>query len=64
MVTPLETARPLDASIRQCSPIELVTLIRKLRWMGLDEQAKELQTILIREAPNTACVLSDQGDTD
>jgi len=44
---------------------ELVKLIRKLRWIGLEEQAKGLQGELARRHATAAdSVLAMQGETD
>ncbi len=36
----------LDVTVEQRGPDEVIKLIRKLRWIGLETQAKELQTVL------------------
>jgi hypothetical protein len=45
------------------SSTEIVMLIRKLRWVGLDEKAEQLETELERHAA-TATVVSTQNETD
>jgi hypothetical protein len=45
------------------SSTEIVMLIRKLRWVGLDEKAERLETELERHAA-TATVVSTQNETD
>jgi len=42
---------------------EIVMLIRKLRWVGLDEKAEQLETELERHAAS-ATVVSTQNETD
>ncbi len=37
--------------------VELVKLIRKLRWIGLEEEARQLQTVLNRFPPEQRAVL-------
>jgi hypothetical protein len=44
---------------------ELVKLIRKLRWIGMDEEAERLQAELTeRHAPATDSVVALSGETD
>lgn len=44
---------------------ELVKLIRKLRWMGMEEQAEALQNELVaRSAVATDCVVARSAETD
>ena len=38
--------KPPDGSVKQGASDELVKLIRKLRWMGMEEEAKKLQNHL------------------
>lgn len=42
---------------------EVVKLIRKLRWIGLDDEAHRVQAKL-GSAPAMDCVLAEPGDTD
>jgi hypothetical protein len=42
---------------------ELVKRIRKLRWMGMEEEAQRLQAAL-RRIEDTDCVLAAPRDTD
>jgi hypothetical protein len=42
---------------------DIVKLIRKLRWVGLDEKAEQLETELERHAA-TDTVVSTQNETD
>jgi hypothetical protein len=44
---------------------ELVKLIRKLRWMGMDEEAKILENQLALDgAPAADCVIGVSRETD
>jgi hypothetical protein len=52
-----------DASLRDRTPAELVHLIRKLRWMGLDDEAARLEALLA-EVPSGGSVLAGPIDTD
>jgi hypothetical protein len=52
-----------DASLREKSPAELIHLIRKLRWMGLDEEAARMEALLA-ELPRAESVLAGSIDTD
>lgn len=55
--------RPADVSGEQKSARELVKRIRKLRWMGMEEEAQRLQ-IALRRIEDTDCVLAAPRDTD
>jgi hypothetical protein len=52
-----------DASLRARSPAELIHLVRKLRWMGLDEEAARMEALLA-ELPRAESVLAGPIDTD
>ena len=44
---------------------DLVKLIRKLRWIGMEDEARQLQTALSRFSPEEAePVLADESSTD
>jgi hypothetical protein len=55
--------RPPDSSGEQRSARELVKRIRKLRWMGMEEEAQRLQ-VALRHIEDTDCVLAAPRDTD
>ena len=57
--------RIVDVSPEQKAAREVVKLIRKLRWIGLEREAKELQTAL-SEFPSDkrASVLAGPHSTD
>jgi hypothetical protein len=52
-----------DGSGEQRSASELVKRIRKLRWMGTEDEAQRLQ-IAFRRIKHTDCVLAAPRDTD
>ena len=57
--------KPPDTSTVHRTSNELVKLIRKLRWMGMDEEAKKLQNELTRRrATLVDSVLATSGETD
>ena len=64
----METPRnqqPSDTSARQRASNELVKLIRKLRWMGMEEEAQGLQNELEqRHATPADSVLATTPETD
>jgi hypothetical protein len=54
-----------DTSSTHKAPNELIKLIRKLRWMGMEEEAKGLQQELTRRHATTAdSVLATPAETD
>ena len=55
----------LPYSIIQRGSNDLVKLVRKLRWVGMDEEAKRLQAELTRRHAETSeSVIATSGDTD
>jgi hypothetical protein len=58
----LEQQNTLDTSARQQAN-ELIKLIRKLRWMGMEEEAERAETALGRMSPADR-VLATPVDTD
>ena len=64
----METPRkqqPSDTSARQRASNELVKLIRKLRWLGMEEEARGLQKELERRRATAAdSVLATVAETD
>jgi hypothetical protein len=57
--------QPSDTSARQRASNELVTLIRKLRWLGMEEEAQGLQNELERRCAMAAdSVLATAAETD
>ena len=64
METP-RVQRPPDTSAKQRASNELVKLIRKLRWIGMEEEAQGLQKELERRrAASTDSVLATAAETD
>jgi hypothetical protein len=62
METPLERQKAPDISRRQQAN-ELIKLIRKLRWMGMEEEAERAETALRGISPADS-VLATPADTD
>ena len=58
-----ETLERHEKSLKECAPDELVQRIKKLRWMGMDEEAAQLQGTL-HEIHQAAILLSGPSDTD
>ena len=57
--------RAVDVPPEQRAARELVTLIRKLRWIGMETEAGQLQTILRRFPPDRrASLLAGPHSTD
>jgi len=54
---------PPDVSIDQRASTELVKLVRKLRWMGMDKEAEVLENALHRFTPADS-VLAAPRETD
>ena len=52
-----------EESAKERTSDELVQRIRKLRWMGMDEEAEQLQSAL-RDVDQAAILLSGPSDTD
>jgi hypothetical protein len=48
---------------RPCPPVEILHLIRKLRWIGMEEEAEQLQ-MKIHEATPTGGVMTVARETD
>jgi hypothetical protein len=65
MDKPVEQKQPLETSAAPRASNELIRLIRKLRWMGREEEAAGLQKELRQRRPTDAdTVLATPGDTD
>jgi hypothetical protein len=52
-----------DISVEQRTSNELVKLIRKLRWIGMEAESRQMQVVLQRVYP-AATLLSGPFDTD
>jgi hypothetical protein len=56
----MDTQFETDVAFESGQPptsVELIKLIRKLRWIGLEEEAKQLQAALSRFPPEQRAVL-------
>ena len=54
---------PPDVSAEQRASNELIKLIRKLRWMGMDGEARRLQ-VALNGAPKADTVIAEPRETD
>ena len=69
MPTSTQTS-PAESDLVELSPeqrasVDLAKLIRKLRWIGMEEEAQRLQIVLSRFPPEQAeIVLADPPSTD
>ena len=65
MQSPVKVPQSLDVSAEQRTPNELIHLIRKLRWMGMEDEAKimEAQVAACRNPPEDN-VVGGPRDTD
>lgn len=63
MKDPLNTIERPEVALAERTPSELVNLIKKLRWIGMDEEALRIQALL-RRADAAATLLSGPWDTD
>ncbi len=62
---PRKQQKPSDVSAEQRTSNELVKLIRKLRWMGMEEEAERVQTKLAQCGVQPAdSVLATPRETD
>ena len=59
----LVLSEPPDVSPRQQASEEFVKRIRKLRWIGMEEEAERLQIVLQR-FPAENCILAEPQNTD
>lgn len=61
----IKVPQSLDVSVEQRAPNELIHLIRKLRWMGMEDEAKimEAQVAACRSPPRDN-VIGGPRDTD
>jgi len=60
-----EQQKPSEGLAQQRTSNELVTLIRKLRWMGLEEEAKNVENELILcNVPAADSVVARSRETD
>lgn len=54
--------RPLQLSADHRASVDLIKQIRKLRWMGMEDEAKALQETLRTRGDGSVLVIT--GDTD
>jgi len=60
-----EQQKSSDGSAEQRASNELVKLIRKLRWMGMEEEAKKVENQLtISNVPAAESVVARSRETD
>ena len=60
----LEQPKHNDAAEDENRTNELVRQIRKLRWMGLEEEAERLQRELTRRCADSDSVIATPRETD
>lgn len=53
-----DATQPDPGPVEQRTSAELVKMIRKLRWIGLEEEAHQLQVVLNRFPPEERSVVS------
>jgi hypothetical protein len=61
---PLERPKHDDVAEAESGTNDLVKRIRKLRWMGLEEEAERLQQELTRRCADSDCVIATPRETD
>jgi len=55
----------LEVTIAQRQASEVIKLIRKLRWIGLESEARELQEVLVRlPSPRSGSLVAGPHSTD
>jgi hypothetical protein len=64
MPVPLEHPTPDDSAEGETRANDLVKRIRKLRWMGLEEEAERLQQELTRRCAESDSVIATPRETD
>ena len=52
-----------NVSVEERSSIELVRLVNKLRWIGMEEEAEQVQ-IVLRAVDPSATLLAGPWETD
>ena len=60
----LEQPRHEDAAERESRANDLVKRIRKLRWMGLEDEAERLQRELTQRCADSDSVIATPRETD
>ena len=64
MPMPLKQPKPDETVESESRANELVKRIRKLRWMGLEEEAERLQRELTRRCAESDSVIATPRETD
>jgi hypothetical protein len=64
MPMPLKQPTPDDSVEGESRANDLVKRIRKLRWMGLEEEAERLQQELTRRCAESDSVIATPRETD
>jgi hypothetical protein len=65
METPRNQQKPRDGLGEQRTANELVKLIRKLRWMGLEREAQKVEDqLILREVQAADSVIAASRETD
>lgn len=64
MPVPLKHPTPNDFAEGETRADDLVKRIRKLRWMGLEEEAERLQQELTRRCAESDSVIATPRETD
>ncbi len=52
-----------DVPVGERTSSELVNLVKKLRWIGMEEEAEQVQ-IVLRRVDSSATLLAGPWDTD
>jgi hypothetical protein len=60
----LDQPKQLDAAEGESRANDLVKRIRKLRWMGMEEEAERLQRELTRRCADSDSVIATPRETD
>ena len=63
MEDPSDIPQRPEVGVAERTPSELVNLIKKLRWIGMEEEAARVQVLLLR-ADAAATLLAGPWDTD
>ena len=65
MEMPLDRHKPPDGFGEQRTANELVKLIRKLRWMGLEREAEKVENqLILRKVQAADSVIAASRETD
>jgi hypothetical protein len=63
MRDPAETTERTELTLAERTPSELANLVKKLRWLGMEEEAAQVQ-VLLRRADAAVTLLAGPWDTD